>query len=156
MTHPGFTGSPDDRPALADGVGASPLPRKVYGPSKPEPTVTDPTSPTWRDRTEHQGRTFVTVSIGRNVHSTTGVELNIAEWNAFREAVDTLFATVEFRNVGGRSLSTEHGDEDTYTVGGWITFPTHARRLLSFILRTFRQDAAAWVEGGDRITAADQ
>lgn len=134
---------------------ASPDPRPVSGPSKPEPTVTNPTSPTWRDRTEHHGRTFVTISVGRNIHSTTGDELPELAWFDFCRAVDRLFADAEFVVVGGRSLSKEHGTEETYTVGGWIAFPTVARSALSDILARFHQDAAAWVEGGERITAAE-
>jgi hypothetical protein len=135
---------------------ASPNPRPVYGPSRPQPTVVDPSSPTWRDTTEHHGRTFVTITIGRNIHSTTADILPADEWEAFCRSVDRLFTVGEFVVVDGRSISTEHGTEETYVVGGWITFPTVARRQLAGILQTFRQDAAAWVEGGERITAADK
>ena len=134
---------------------ASPNPRPVYGPSVPLPTVTDPSSPTWRDVTEHNGRTFVTVAIGRNVHSDPSHILSASAWSQYRRRVSDLFASVDFV-VDGQSSSFEHGTEETFIVGGWVTFPTVARRSLASLVGLFDQDAASWCEGGDRITPADR
>lgn len=101
------------------------------------------------------GSVWGIVTIGRNIHSTTGQNLSDEDWSTFQRDITDLFRRLDFTSLG-ISTSTEHGDEDTFCAGGTFDLPTDdVRATLSALARWFFQDAISLtIGGGERIEAS--
>lgn len=98
---------------------------------------------------------WATVSVGRNIGNDGTDRLGSDEWARFRLAIDDLFDPIggDFRVVG-ISYSAEHGQEDTYVVGGTLHLSrVPVRTVLARLARRYGQTAIALVYGGERVSA---